>query len=420
MSNRFTPATTLTIDSREYRVCEHPSAPGQPYGQVGREAIVYKVTSGDQAFALKVFKRSFRTPDLVGVSARLRPLSDVSGLKVAERTVLDPIRFGPLIERYPDLLYAVVMPWIEGPTWFDLVLKRHPFNSVQSQSYARSLVGILARLEDRRFAHSDLSAANLVLAGMVGADCLIELVDIDQFYSPFADRPTAVAPGSPGYAMANHADAMWSPARDRFAGAVLLAEMLTWSSPGVREAARLESCFDPAEMQQDCHRYRLVRDTLVGDCGQAAADLFATAWFSRSLDDCPTFARWQTVLPWPSPPPSEPTDHEAAVRALIKVAERLRERGDVAGARRTLEQAQVRVAANSVPGREVAGLLQALNAAPPRPVSPPAPPTSPGPTVKGPPTPGATCKGAALLLVGLALLILFIVVVAAVVAATSH
>jgi len=31
----------LIIDDTTYRVAEHPAAPGMPYGQEGRQAIVY-------------------------------------------------------------------------------------------------------------------------------------------------------------------------------------------------------------------------------------------------------------------------------------------------------------------------------------------------------------------------------------------
>jgi hypothetical protein len=33
----------LTIDDVTYRIAEHPAAPGIPYGQEGRQAIVYQL-----------------------------------------------------------------------------------------------------------------------------------------------------------------------------------------------------------------------------------------------------------------------------------------------------------------------------------------------------------------------------------------
>src|SRR5262245_48605604 len=115
MSFHPTLQTTLTINGRDYRVCEHPSVPGQPHGLDGREATVFRIAAGDRAYALKVFKRAYRRPDIAKVGARLHPLADVPGLEVAPRTVLEPAQHGRLIAVHPDLLYAVVMPWIDGP-----------------------------------------------------------------------------------------------------------------------------------------------------------------------------------------------------------------------------------------------------------------------------------------------------------------
>jgi len=35
----------LTIDNVAYRMAEHPAAPGIPYGQEGRQAIVYQLAA---------------------------------------------------------------------------------------------------------------------------------------------------------------------------------------------------------------------------------------------------------------------------------------------------------------------------------------------------------------------------------------
>ena len=55
----------LSIDGAAYRVTEHPNAPGMPFGQEGRQAVVYQLAAGDDRRALKVFKPRFSTPSLV-------------------------------------------------------------------------------------------------------------------------------------------------------------------------------------------------------------------------------------------------------------------------------------------------------------------------------------------------------------------
>ncbi len=58
------PGSQLQIGSRTYRVMPHPSAPAIAFGQEGRKATVYQLLSGEQYFALKVFKKPYRVPRL--------------------------------------------------------------------------------------------------------------------------------------------------------------------------------------------------------------------------------------------------------------------------------------------------------------------------------------------------------------------
>ncbi len=45
----------LSINGVTYSIAEHPAAPGVPYGQAGRRAIVYQVAAHEGYRALKVF-----------------------------------------------------------------------------------------------------------------------------------------------------------------------------------------------------------------------------------------------------------------------------------------------------------------------------------------------------------------------------
>ena len=114
----------LRIDDTTYRIAEHPAAPGMPYGQEGRQAMVYRlVAAGDDTRALKVFKPRFRVPALVGLSRRMVPFADLPGLEVCRRVVFEPRRHAVLLRRYPELTYAVLMPWVAGPTWMEVLLE---------------------------------------------------------------------------------------------------------------------------------------------------------------------------------------------------------------------------------------------------------------------------------------------------------
>jgi hypothetical protein len=107
----------LTVGNMVYRIAEHPAAPGQgiPYGQEGRAAIVYQLIAQDgEKRALKVFEPRYRLPALVGQATRIAPLADLPGLQVCDRTVLSARRYSGLLRQYPDLTYAVLMPWRAG------------------------------------------------------------------------------------------------------------------------------------------------------------------------------------------------------------------------------------------------------------------------------------------------------------------
>src|SRR5262245_40465333 len=134
----------LLIGDATYRVAEHPVAPGMPYGQEGRAAVVYKaVAENGDARALKVFKPRFRVPALVIRAERLEGFAALPALTVCHRAVLTPQRNTPLLREHPDLIYAVVMPWIEGPTWMEVVLDKREFEPEQSLKLARALAEVL-------------------------------------------------------------------------------------------------------------------------------------------------------------------------------------------------------------------------------------------------------------------------------------
>jgi hypothetical protein len=293
----------LVIDGVAYHIAEHPAAPGMPYGQEGRQAVVYQLVAPDGVKqALKVFKPRYRVPSLVTLSGHLSPLSGLPGLQVCHRTVLTARRHLDLLRQHSDLTYAVLMPWIEGPTWMEVLLDRRPLPPEQSLQLARSFADVLAGMEERGLAHCDLSGSNVLLPALAHRtfspqQLAIELVDVEQIFGPDLRRPEALPGGSPGYAHSTAGQGLWGSAMDRFAGAVLLAEMLAWCDERVRETAWGESYFDADEMQQDCERARAVSCALRERWGAEPASLFEQAWQSDSLVGCATFGEWLVALP---------------------------------------------------------------------------------------------------------------------------
>ncbi|HEX9990676.1 MAG TPA: hypothetical protein VGE45_19635 [Chloroflexia bacterium] len=357
----------LPIDDSTYRIAEHPAAPGMPYGQEGRAATVYLVTSEGEKRALKVFKARFRVPGMVSLARRLAPYADLHGLRVCSRNVLTPQRDAALLRPHPDLTYAVLMPWIEGPTWMEVVLSEQALTPEQSLRIARSFAGVLAGMEQEGLAHCDLSGPNVLVPTLSEApgaarQNAVELVDVEQLYGRSMEKPQALPGGSPGYAHKTAPTGMWEPDSDRFAGAVLVAEMLGWCDERVRNAAWGESYFDPQEIQTECERYRVMAQALSEQWGKEVAELFAQAWRSDTQADCATFGEWLVALPErvpaiasqpvnatpqsvaqadapaASPPPAQTQFSPAQLAALFEAGRAAYARGDWAGAREMLTE----------------------------------------------------------------------------------
>jgi len=312
----------LWIDGTSYRITEHPAIPGHPYAQEGRQGVVYQLVSGDQRRALKMFKPMYRVPALVSLADRIACFAELPGLEVCSRTVLSATHHGELLQNYTELTYAVLMPWIDGPTWMNVVLLKQPLSHEQSLMLARALARALTTMEERNLAHCDLSGQNLLLPALAGATAHVmsrgllsadlqrtfrggpacsrvdevALVDLEGMYAPGLDHPRDIISGSAGYAHKTVGQGVWAPEADRFAGAVLLMEMLGWHDERVRSMAWGDSFFDVQEPQQFCERFRLLREVLQ-PYGYKLVNLFEQAWFSESLLQCPTFGEWAVSLP---------------------------------------------------------------------------------------------------------------------------
>ncbi|WP_289355900.1 hypothetical protein [Paenibacillus sp. S-12] len=306
MSFQPQPGDTIIIHDTEYRFGEHPAAPGLVYAQAGRQGVIYQLLppqgNAAEAKALKVFNPKYRVPSMVYQSELLESYSELTGLKVCSRSVLTPEKNGGLIHKHTDLLYAVAMPWIYGPTWLDIVAERKMLTRQQSLLMAKSLARICSGMEQRGLAHCDLSAPNIMLpffseVKQSANASPIQLVDVEQLYSPKLDRPDVLFSGSPGYAAHRTLlSGMWSAYADRFAGSILLAEMLGWSSAQIVQKSWGESYFDQREMQTSCDRYEVLKRELQELYGNKVAELLTRAWESQDLSSCPTFGEWLVVL----------------------------------------------------------------------------------------------------------------------------
>lgn len=306
MSFQPKPGDEFLIHGEKYVVGQHPAAPGIAYAQTGRQGTVYKLVPQNgqeyEAKALKVFFPKFRVPAMVYQSEQMEKYSEISGLQVCKRDVLTPERNGKLISEHGDLLYSVLMPWVDGISWFDIICDKKQLTTEESVILASSLASIGSAMEQRGIAHCDLSAPNVLVPFFSEVErpegaAAVELVDVEQLYSPKMDRPDALLAGSAGYAAHRIVNSgLWSSYADRFAGAVILAEMLGFSDPEIVNRTYGESFFDQRELQTSSERYRKLQQSLESRFGSKIAELFGRAWHSQDLSSCPTFGEWLVAI----------------------------------------------------------------------------------------------------------------------------
>jgi len=286
---RFLPHPYFSDDEQEVFVVE------------GGEALLYKVENLAKKtfYALKVLKPSYRSPRIAEMSQILSAYRDLPGLYLTQRICLTQDQFPELISRFPNLEYALLMPWIEGKTWAGLMLDQAA-SARYSYAVARKLdmavAHVLWKLEASGLAHTDIAGGNVILSPSLNS---IQLLDIEGLYTPKVTPPQQRSYGSPGYQhRALDERGQWRAEGDRFAGAMLLTEMLTWCDPSVRAQTPLgaETLFHPLELQtEETPRVQTIRKSLWA-ISPTLLELFDQAWISPELAQCADLKAWARCL----------------------------------------------------------------------------------------------------------------------------
>jgi len=303
---------TLLIDGVKYSFVGTPAAPGTPVARKGSHATVYQMQASEGTqHALKVLAPEYRAPRIAQAAEALMTFASLPALRVCARSVLTPQKNRPLLELSPDLAYAVLMPWVEGETWQEVMESRRPISPRQSRLLAKRLASALAAMGHSGLAHCDLSGSNLLISL---SPVIVTLVDVEDLFGPGLARPDHLPVGSPGYAHREGREGVWSPDADRFGAAVLLAEILGWSDKLVRESASGKTYFDPEEVHSEGERYQVLWKVLWENWDLAFAEAFRKAWRSSQLQECPRLSSWPTLLGgWTTGPltPTRPEPKEA-------------------------------------------------------------------------------------------------------------
>jgi hypothetical protein len=281
------------------------------YSCQGSQSSVHRlIHKKDQnQYALKVMKGVHRHPFLVRQAERLKTLTGMPGLSLSDREVLHPAVHKELILEKPDFLYAVFMPWIEGNSWQEIVEGKQTLSKEDCLTLARSLAQCLTALEGKGMAHCQLTGENVLIDGSRER---VELADLEHVYAPGWEKPPPWPATTTGYSHRSGGSPDWTPLEDRYAGSIMLAELLAWHTDEIRAAAWGRSFFDPSPSPRNDERAELLANTLEEHYGRMAADLLRRAWRAESLEDCPSFAQWQSAI-------AADVDHiEAAEPALAE------------------------------------------------------------------------------------------------------
>lgn len=307
------PGETISLDSKTYEFLPHPVFADAAYGQEGRKGVVYQVQNNGSLFALKSFKEAYRDQSLHGICRCLAQL-DLPGMEVCRRECLTSDWAAAALSQFPDFEYAVLMPWIEGSTWFELVSERTVISDDASLAIAQNTCRVLSKLEARGFAHCDVAGSNVIVDPRTGA---IHFIDVEDMYGPGLQLADSFPQGTVGYQHRSNLSAkrgQWCGEGDRFAGGVLLAEMLTWHDQEIRDRSDREQYFAESELQEDNERYRLMLEKL-STISKGLVSCFQRLWESDSLADCPSLSEWEQLLqlsvvtewqPIDPPPPRPP------------------------------------------------------------------------------------------------------------------
>jgi hypothetical protein len=305
----FSPFAGMTLDigpaRYQFVASPHFQDEQEVFAVEGGEALVYQLRNvvSDTLHALKVMKPVYRTDRYVRVAHVFANFKDMPGFALADRLCLTKSDHSRLIADFPDLEYATLMPWLPGKTWAGLLVDRKAsarYTLEKARRLATLTADLLWHFESHNLAHTDIAGGNVMLASNLQG---VDVLDVEGMYMPGIAPPHWNSQGTPGY-QHRHLDkrGQWRPEGDRFAGAMLLTEMLTWWNPLVRAHTPddADALFSPGELQTvGFPRWQAVRDTL-WTVNPELLHLFDNAWASPDLDRCPDLTTWAMCLVAPS------------------------------------------------------------------------------------------------------------------------
>ncbi|NTV37392.1 MAG: zinc ribbon domain-containing protein [Anaerolineaceae bacterium] len=263
----------------------------------GPRLKVLKADNGSR-WSLKILPPALRAQAAEAIEV-LNTVAPSSGLQTCTRMMLNRENCLEL-DRFPELDGALLIPWVDGTLWHSFITHRQPISSGKSLALAQTLAAALKELESKQIAHCRLGGDTILVGGLEPEEnARLELINFESLYHPQMPPPFSLPSVSAAYHPSWLGSGLWQVDADRFSAALLLAEILAWSDDRVRSLAYGSSYFPPGELQSFSRRYQTMLLVLVEHWGDKIADLFVSAWESKSLADCPPVSEWSKVIGQP-------------------------------------------------------------------------------------------------------------------------
>lgn len=304
----------IRLEGRDvhFQAVPHPNMPGLAHTMERLHSTVFhmqELSAGGSEYALKVMSTKRRGPQLVEICELLRSLRSVTGLESCDRLCLTRDLCLDTIQRYPDLEYAIVMPWSGGTTWSDAHAEQgEEYRSAQDRSpkagdlsrwrclqLATRLAEVLAMLERQQMAHCNLGPEKIMLS-LDPLVPLVELVGLEGVYSAHLESRKDLKDSVPEYRHPNETQP--GPASDRFAGALLIAEILSWYDDEIKSLFlyQSDSLFTVDELGQTTNpKFEAVTGRVKSHHADLA-ELLQRAWESKTPDEAPAMVVWLEAL----------------------------------------------------------------------------------------------------------------------------
>lgn len=292
------PDDIVALFGRKFYVQPHPSASYMPYASEGRRAVVYQLRDDAGVnYALKVFRKKFRTDGLLASANLLNRFAPLEGMRAARRLVVAPT--DNAARHCRDLEYAMLMEWMRGRTWYDVLVEARQAGTHLPLPAAihvcERFLKVMRGLEAAGIAHGDIAPGNLMVE-VAATD--VQLIDLEDIYVPGEPAPEQLNMGSNGYRhrSAEQGANTWCGEGDRYAAAVLAAEMLALAEPQLARRATDEGYFaGHCRSSEGAERYDAARGWLKKTAPDFAA-LFERTWLSASLAQCPRLAELHAAI----------------------------------------------------------------------------------------------------------------------------